>query len=548
MRWGTQRLAGHLGAALLCACSAATGLEVPVGPSSAPFDAAPDAPPAADASLDVSAPPDASADPRTHGDAGCAPLAMVLERRWPFPDEPLEHPDRTHVTSTPLVLPPTREGEATRLAFVSHGRLVSTDGELVGDGPLENGRMAPELGGVLRIVDLATRRTVSWSDPEVRALAPTATLAAGDLDGDGELELVALGSYGHMHAFELDGEALWSATAPPYAPLTPPSPRRTLLSVSGAPIVRDLESDGTVEVIFGHCVVEGASGRTRFCVDSEALSASQGYWGPLVHAVDLDGDGALEVLAGRVAYRADGRVLWRLRDELYGFSAVGDFLADRPGSEVALVRQSRWYVLDPSDGAILDRGRLPGAPFLELLFAGGPPLVADLVGDGGDALVIANRAEVVMVDPDCRGCEIRWKAAITDHSGVTGVSAADLDGDGLPEVVHADETELRVLEGRTGRTRHRAPNHSRTRTEYPVVADVDADGSAEIVVGSGREHRPPWETDPTPPGIAIYGERHGRWVRVGAEWLDHTGSRADGRWARTLGPGAPFEAGCVADP
>ena len=523
-------------AALLCACSAVTGLEVPAPPDAAPPEAA----------LDASEP-----SPRSARDAApptCARLQMVLEDRWPFAEEALDHPGRVHVTSTPLVLPPAVEGRAARLAFVSHGPLVDTEGRAVGDGPLETGRMAVELGGVLRIVDLASRRTISWSDPAIRALAPTATLAAGDLDGDGELELVALGSYGHLHAFDPSGERLWTADAPPYAPLTPPSPRRTLLSVSGAPTVRDLEGDGAAEVIFGHCVVEGATGETRFCVEGEALAAAQGYWGPLSLVADLDGDGVLDVLAGRVAFRADGRLLFRLRDSLYGFPAVGDFFPGHPGPELALVHQSRWRVMDATGGETLGQGRLPGAPFLERLFTGGPPLVADLLGDGGDGLVVANRGELVMLDPDCAGCEVRWTTAIDDPSGATGVSGADLDGDGRPEVVHADSAELRVLDGRTGRVRHRAPNHSRTRTESPVVADVDADGSAELVVASGSEHRASWESAPTPPGIAIHGERYGRWVRVDAEWLDHRGSRTTGRWAEARGPGAPFDAGCVRDP
>ena len=58
----------------------------------------------------------------------------------------------------------------------------------------------------------------------------------------------------------------------------------------------------------------------------------------------------------------------------------------------------------------------------------------------------------------------------------------DFNQDGLQELVYRDETDLRILEGATGRTLASTPMKSFTGTECPIVADIDQDGEAEILV------------------------------------------------------------------
>jgi len=52
----------------------------------------------------------------------------------------------------------------------------------------------------------------------------------------------------------------------------------------------------------------------------------------------------------------------------------------------------------------------------------------------------------------------------------------------LSEVVYADERRLRVFDGVDGTVVFETEVGSATRLEYPIVADVDIDGKAEIVV------------------------------------------------------------------
>jgi PKD repeat protein len=87
-----------------------------------------------------------------------------------------------------------------------------------------------------------------------------------------------------------------------------------------------------------------------------------------------------------------------------------------------------------------------------------------------------------------------WSVSTTDVSGFSGAVCFDLDGDGTQEIIYRDQTNLRILYG--GNTPFPAgvdalrnwaatPVASGTAAEYPVVADVDNDGMAEIAVTGG---------------------------------------------------------------
>ncbi|MBQ9394775.1 MAG: VCBS repeat-containing protein [Proteobacteria bacterium] len=81
----------------------------------------------------------------------------------------------------------------------------------------------------------------------------------------------------------------------------------------------------------------------------------------------------------------------------------------------------------------------------------------------------------------------KWHNPTQDRSSrKTGSSVFDFDGDGKAEIVYGDELFLRVYDGQTGETRFCQCNVSATHWEYPVIADVNKDGHAEIIVSSNR--------------------------------------------------------------
>jgi hypothetical protein len=104
-------------------------------------------------------------------------------------------------------------------------------------------------------------------------------------------------------------------------------------------------------------------------------------------------------------------------------------------------------------------------------------------------------------------------------------------------MVFADEHDVYVFDGATGTVRFHTPDHdSQTLWEYPVIADVDRDGSAEIVVGSNNG---------AVEGITVYGQTSSTWARSGPTWgihdfaetnLDPDGSVPTAPPASWLGP------------
>jgi hypothetical protein len=77
-----------------------------------------------------------------------------------------------------------------------------------------------------------------------------------------------------------------------------------------------------------------------------------------------------------------------------------------------------------------------------------------------------------------------WSADFFDSTAfAAGPALYDLDGDGTLEVLYADMTTFRILDGATGAALYTDDSHeSWTALETPVVGDLDGQGHAEIAV------------------------------------------------------------------
>jgi len=432
----------------------------------------------------------------------------VLEYRWPTHD--VVHTSSIQVCSTPLVIDLEPEGDAIEpvLVFISYASLGS-----------------PEPPGVLRIVDPRTDTTVSSPaiEGEVGVLEATSTLAAGDIDGDGQNEIVGIGVYSSTYAFRSDGSLMWES---PY-PTATDRGLRYARSIGGAPTLADLEGDGTVEVIIGRNVLDGATGERHWTGADGTGRAINSFLGPISCVADLDGDGIQEVIAGHTAFRANGEVYWDNAEAFDGLCAVADILEERPGPEVILVASGYLRILDGRTGALRWQRRLEGRVRMSV---GGAPTVADFDGDRRLEIGVAHGAAYGVYDPSCTGTHLPpgcldegllWVAETADDSSSgTGSSVFDFNGDGRAEVVYNDQFWFRVYDGVTGRPLFQHRNSSRTRTENPTIADVDNDGDAEIVFSANAEayFLRDFITDP---GVEVWGGRGGRWVGARRIWNQH---------------------------
>lgn len=395
----------------------------------------------------------------------------------------------------------------------------------------------------------ATLRVVSGEcnpDKTMKTLAsisaPTLTndtgIAAGDLDGDGVPELVAVtkvnGQPQGTVAFRrtaADGsawEVMWhNTTYPTWSVHTRGGPTISLA---------DLEGDGIPEVVIGNVVLEGDSGALKW--DGVVTSmgkggiGNNGFLGPASTVADIDLDGQQEVIAGNTVYAADGSVKWTFNYTTNnspcggnlpcdGFNAVANLDADDEG-EVVIIRLGEVFVLD-TDGTQLHRIVLPkiDCPNNE----SGPPTVADFDGDGRREIGTASADYYVVADLDCdqnpapMGCAgvgVLWRVANEDCSSrVTASSVFDFEGDEKAEVIYADENKFRIFDGSNGAVLFSDTTfRSHTRIEMPAIADVNNDGHADVVIGENSYNG-------GAPGLEVWRGELNDWVRTRRVWNQH---------------------------
>ena len=275
-----------------------------------------------------------------------------------------------------------------------------------------------------------------------------------------------------------------------------------------APAIADLEGNGTVEVLVGPSIIEGANGNLRVTgMGSEGRYFAYFQIGMHSIASDLDMDGNQELIAGPTLYDPSGSIICRAASLSDGFPAAADLDMDGLG-EVAIVGNGQLSIME-DDCSVTMQTSLAGTG------NGGPPTIADFDSDGVPEIGVADADTYSVYEADGT---VLWSAVVEDDSShATGSLVYDFEGDGHPEVVYADETRLWVFAGADGTIRLTRVDHaSRTLHDYPTVADVDGDGSSEIIVVNGGGHQ-----GENLGGLYVLGPSSGSWLASRQVWNQH---------------------------
>jgi hypothetical protein len=426
-------------------------------------------------------------------------------------------------------LPPDQGGfpVALRGAFLSWGS-SPTLADLDNDGKLEiivAGRdlVGGSLGCSGRVYAYRHNGTLFWETP-VRATI-NSTPSVADLDGDGFPDvLVGLGGvvataqdpqcwHGGVVALNgLNGGELWTFDTQDWLNHNPDGWRDGVFST---PAVGDLDGDGDQEIAFGswdQCIyLLDHQGNPLWSWDSPDRCGGQGYynqdtvWSSPALA-DLDDDGGLEVIIG-----ADIGVGNRNGDPRGGYLYVFDHTGD------VLAREWMDQVIYSS------------------------PAAADLDGDGDYELVVGSGDFVAGTgyyvsafdyDPNpsdpVNRLVLKWRPTTVGRV-FASPAIADLDGDGLPDVVITvlagdrgeDGSFVYAWRGYDGAQLFQRRvcdfwGNSRRTVSSPVVADVVGDSGPEILFSHMWEvevlnrdgtyytdySNPKWQQGPNHPGCA----------------------------------------------
>ncbi|MBM4392924.1 MAG: hypothetical protein FJ090_17500 [Deltaproteobacteria bacterium] len=187
---------------------------------------------------------------------------------------------------------------------------------------------------------------------------------------------------------------------------------------------------------------------------------------------DLEGDGDVEVIFGRhIINGADGSEQAEGNDARGYYSSYGNggymsFATDLDGDgQQEVIAGSSVY--DATGAELCDTGTTDGYPG-----------VADLDGDGLGELVVVAGGTIRVFEDDCTQID-SWSVYGGGYGGPPTI--ADFDGDGVPEVGLPGDDYYSVYEVDGTRLWAKAIDDSSSHSTGSAVFDFDGDGAAEVV-------------------------------------------------------------------
>ncbi len=328
--------------------------------------------------------------------------------------------------------------------------------------------LIPLCAAAFRSVGTSAAPRVVWQQPAPYALRPT-LVARRDKQG---WDVVLAGTSGTVVALSgKDGHPLWQFSAGD--------------RIAGWPAVADVDNDGSPEIIFGannHQVyaLSARDGRPEWTTKTVGgITAS-----PLI--VDVNGDGKLDVMIpcqhGNVyaLEGATGKIIWarELRRPVEAPVIAGDFDGDKSLDLFAVTNTGDAAVLDAKYGSVKTQRSLIEAPT-------DAPVAVDINRDGSDEIFIPG-VTVRALSVRRGSMEDLWFFG-TKIS--TGLALADLDADGVPEILVGDSGgrvhAVNIFTGKAAWSAQVGDSSASVRST-PLVGDVNGDRKPEVLAMSSK--------------------------------------------------------------
>lgn len=343
-------------------------------------------------------------------------------------------------------------------------------------------------------------------------------LAIADVDRDGKGEMFLLASDMYIYAYNWQGTQIWKSSF--------------TLSDRFMPAVADVNNDGQPELVCGKYIFKPTDGTLLLELTlnpdgmgfgaPNGIASTKGYYSYYMPALtDIDGDGSLEICAGTTIYKLNilnpngtsgnsfsilrtANTIGAYADWNYdGQTFVVDF--DNDGDEDICVIGCNHDVTDNGSPYYIDLYIWDGQTSNIIGYAretslghnnGGTwcassmPFAGDLNGDGYPEILFS-MYETAMFAYTYDNSQPNGTRRMHKHvpfAETVGFTVFDFNMDGKSEIVYRGMDELFVADGTTLNYLCTPISiHSQTLTEYPVVADVNGDGVAEIIIANSSD-------------------------------------------------------------